>query len=211
MNLTRKQILDVMPRAIKTVDRYLPYLNAHMEECNINTRERVCHFLANIAIESDELTAVEENLRYSANGLMTTFPKYFPTLALARSYEYHPQQIANRVYANRYGNGNEASGDGWRFRGRGLIQYTFRANYREYSRWCGFDVEKDPDLLANPKGAVRSACHYFEAHKCNTMADKGGGNDVIKAIRKAVNGAIPNAALVTKYRIFYDRAKIVIR
>jgi putative chitinase len=211
MNLTRKQILDVMPRAIKTVDRYLPYLNAHMEECNINTRERVCHFLANIAIESDELTAVEENLRYSAKGLMTTFPKYFPTLALARSYEYHPQQIANRVYANRYGNGNEASGDGWRFRGRGLIQYTFRANYREYSRWCGFDVEKDPDLLANPKGAVRSACHYFEAHKCNTMADKGGGNDVIKAIRKAVNGAIPNAALVTKYRIFYDRAKIVIR
>lgn len=211
MQLTRKQILDIMPRGIKCVDRYLSYLNTHMQECGITTRERICHFLANVAIESDELTQVEENLNYSAKGLMTTFPKYFPTLALARSYEYHPQQIANRVYANRYLNGDEASGDGWRFRGRGLIQYTFRANYRDYSKWCGYDVEKEPELLAKPKGAVRSACHYFSSHKCNILADRGSGDDVIRAIRKVINGALPNAALVQRYKIYYNRAKLVIK
>ena len=163
MQITRNQVLAVMPRAIRVVDKFLPYLNTHMNECGINTRERVCHFLATIAVESAELTAVEENLNYSADGLLKTFPKYFRSSAVARSYERHPQQIANRVYANRYGNGNEASGDGWRYRGRGLIQYTFRDNYKEYAKWCGYDVERQPELLAQPKGATRSACHYYQS------------------------------------------------
>ena len=200
MNVTRNQILAIMPMARNAVDKYLPYLNTHMNECGITSRERICHFLATIAVESSELRAVEENLNYSADGLRKTFPKYFKTMAIARSYERHPQQIANRVYANRYGNGNEASGDGWRFRGRGLIQYTFRDNYKEYSKWCGYDVEKQPELLAQPKGAVRSACHYFQSRGCNELAD-GGNTD-------EVNGGTNGLAAV---KLYYQRAKQAIR
>lgn len=208
MQITRNQILAIMPMATRVVDKYLPYLNTHMAECQINTPERVCHFLATIAVESSELRAVEENLNYSAEGLRKTFGKYFKTMAVARSYERHPQQIANRVYANRYGNGNEASGDGWRFRGRGLIQYTFRSNYREYSKWCGYDVEKQPELLALPKGAARSACHYYQAHGCNELADGGGMDAVFRAIRKKVNGGTNGLEAV---KLYYQRAKKVIK
>ena len=208
MQITRQQILAIMPMARNAVDRYLPYLNTHMNECGITTRERICHFLATIAVESSELRAVEENLNYSADGLRKTFPKYFKTMAIARSYERHPQQIANRVYANRYGNGNEASGDGWRYRGRGLIQYTFRDNYKEYAKWCGYDVEKQPELLAQPKGAVRSACHYFQSRGCNELSDGGSTDEVFRAIRKKVNGGTNGLAAV---KLYYQRAKQAIR
>lgn len=208
MQITRNQILAIMPMATRVVDKYLPYLNTHMTECQINTPERVCHFLATIAVESSELRAVEENLNYSAEGLRKTFGKYFKTMAVARSYERHPQQIANRVYANRYGNGNEASGDGWRFRGRGLIQYTFRSNYREYSKWSGYDVEKQPELLALPKGAARSACHYYQSHGCNELADGGGADAIFRAIRKKVNGGTNGLEAV---KLYYQRAKKVIK
>ena len=200
-------MLAIMPKASKVVDRYLPYLNAHMKECQINTRERICHFLANVAVESRELQSVVENLNYSASGLLKTFPKYF-TSATAKAYERQPQKIANRVYANRYGNGNEASGDGWRFRGRGLFQYTFRANYQEYSRWCGYNVEANPDLMAQPKGATRSACHYYQSRGCNLLADKGGSDEVIRAIRKKINGGFNGLAEV---KVYYLRAKVVIK
>jgi putative chitinase len=147
-------------------------------------------------------------MNYSAEGLRKTFGKYFKTMAIARSYERHPQQIANRVYANRHGNGNEASGDGWRFRGRGLIQYTFRSNYREYSKWCGYNVEKQPELLAQPKGAARSACHYYQAHGCNELADGGGTDAVFRAIRKKVNGGTNGLEAV---KLYYQRAKQAIK
>ena len=208
MQITRNQILAIMPMATRAVDKYLPYLNTHMNECGITSRERICHFLATIAVESSELRAVEENLNYSADGLRKTFPKYFKTMAIARSYERHPQQIANRVYANRYGNGNEASGDGWRYRGRGLIQYTFRDNYKEYAKWCGYDVEKQPELLAQPKGAVRSACHYYQSRGCNELADGGSTDEVFRAIRKKVNGGTNGLAAV---KLYYQRAKQAIR
>ena len=187
MQITRQQILAIMPMATRAVDKYLPYLNTHMNECGITSRERICHF---------------------ADGLRKTFPKYFKTMAIARSYERHPQQIANRVYANRYGNGNEASGDGWRYRGRGLIQYTFRDNYKEYAKWCGYDVEKQPELLAQPKGAVRSACHYYQSRGCNELADGGGTDEVFRAIRKKVNGGTNGLAAV---KLYYQRAKQAIR
>jgi putative chitinase len=209
MNITRAQILAIMPNAGKVVDKYLPYLNRHMEECEINTRERVCHFLATIAVESSELRAVTENLNYSALGLLKVFPKYF-NASTAKAYERQPQKIANRVYANRYGNGNEASGDGWRFRGRGLIQYTFRDNYKEYSRWCGYNVENDPDLLTQPKGAVRSACHCFQSRGCNQLADKGGSDSVLIAIRKKINGGTNGLYGNSGVKSYYQKAKKVI-
>ena len=206
MQITRKQLLAIMPRASKVVDKYLPYLNTHMAECGINTPERIRHFLANIDVESNELQSVTENLNYSALGLLRTFPKYFNS-STAKAYERQPQKIANRVYANRYGNGNEASGDGWRYRGRGLIQYTFRSNYREYGKWCGYNVEEQPDLLSQPKGATRSACHYYQSRGCNQLADKGDSDEVIKAIRKKINGGTNGLAEV---KVYYSRAKKVI-
>ena len=177
-----------MPNAKTVADTYLPYLNKYMEECHINTPKRAAHFLAQIAHESGELQHTSENLNYSADGLLKTFPKYF-TAATAKTYARHQEKIANRVYASRMGNGNEASGDGWKFRGRGLIGYTGRSNYAAYAKWCGYDVVADPDLLSKPLGATRSACHYFEQY-CNTLADKedGKSNAMLLQITKRING-----------------------
>lgn len=194
MLVTKEQILAIMPKAKNVVNTYLSYLNKHMEECQINTPLRICHFLAQIALESGELCYKEENLNYSASGLLKTFPKYF-TKELANQYARKPEKIANRVYANRMGNGNEASGDGWKYRGRGAIQYTGKSNYQEYSKWCGFDVINKPDLLTQPKGYIRSACHYFESRKCNELADK----DNVLAIRKKINGGTNGLASVQNY------------
>lgn len=169
--------------------QYVPLINKYAAEFGCNTPRRMAYFLATIALESCELQRTEESLSYGASRLRSVFPKYFPTAAIAVQYQYHPQQIANRVYANRYGNGNEASGDGYRFRGRGLIQITFRANYRAYSdylRKTGMNVnlEETPELLAKPLGALKSALWYCNTHGCWQYADK----DDPYTFRRAVNG-----------------------
>lgn len=197
MEITRRQLLNIMPNAMSNVGKnknwYIDntpmhidvavfYLNKYMQECGINTPLRMAHFLANIAVESGELRYSEENLNYSAEGLCRTFPKRFTPVS-AKSYAHNPQKIANYVYANRNGNGTIASGDGWRYRGRGLIQYTGKSNYKEYAQWCGYDVVKQPELLAQRVGSFRSAAHYF-AKNCLASADVDAG----LAVRRKING-----------------------
>lgn len=194
MQITESQLLAIMPKAKAVFDntgitrakKFLPYINDTLKEFHIDNRERVCHYLAQIAHESNELQCVEENLNYSAEGLLRTFPSRF-NVVTAKSYARNPRKIASKVYGGRYGNGDEASQDGWKYRGRGLIQITFKSNYAAYAAYCGYDVVGKPDLLAQPKGATRSSGWYFFRHGCNELADRDNGSgSMMSAIRKVV-------------------------
>lgn len=158
-----------------------------MQKFNITTSLRLAHFLAQCSHESGNFNSIRENLNYSAKGLMATFPKYFPTEALAKQYERQPEKIGNRVYANRMGNGNEASGDGFKFRGRGYIQLTGKENYQSFGKFIGEDLVLNPDLVAT-KYALTSAGFFFNKNNLWVICDKGATNDVVTLVTKRVNG-----------------------
>ncbi|KVR89222.1 glycoside hydrolase family 19 [Burkholderia vietnamiensis] len=140
-----------------------------------------------IGVESARLSAVSENLNYSAEGLLATFPKYFSE-AEAQQYARRPPAIANRVYASRYGNGNEASGDGWRYRGRGLVQITFHDNYQLCAVALGLPLVQQPDLLTDPANAAMSAAWWWRAHGLNALADAGQFQQITRVINGGLNG-----------------------
>lgn len=164
-------------------ERYHLSLTSAMEYHQINTPLRQAHFLGQICHESLFLKSVVENLRYSASGLLRVFPKYF-TKELAQEYAYKPEKIASRVYANRYGNGDEESGDGWRYRGRGLIQITFRDNYKAVGDALDFDFINEPEKLQLVGAASYSATWFWDSRKLNQFADK----DDVKKITLRING-----------------------
>lgn len=149
----------------------------------INTAQRLAHFLAQCAHESGEFKIVQENLNYSAKGLRNTFRKYFPTDALAAAYERKPEKIANKVYANRMGNGLEASGDGFKFRGRGYIQLTGKDNYKAFDLVVPEDIIATPELVAL-KYPLLSAAWFFHKN-CLKKADLP---DAAIIVSKCVNG-----------------------
>ena len=149
---------------------------------------RAAHFFAQTAHESGGFKAFSENLNYGAKGLRGIFGKYFPTDAMARAYERKPQKIANRVYANRMGNGNEASGEGWLFRGRGALQLTGKFNFKAFSDYIGRpDVMTNPDLVATEL-AFESALWFFDRNKLWSICDQGTGEGAILALTKRING-----------------------
>ena len=150
---------------------------------------RFSHFMAQLAHESAHFTAMEENLNYSTQGLMKIFRSKFRDEAEAASYARQPEKIANRVYANRIGNGDEASGDGWRYRGRGFIQLTGRANYRSIGGRLGLDLENDPDVVAsNPVIALQVAANYWDSRNLNAVADTDDIFEVTRLINGGHNG-----------------------
>ena len=153
----------------------------------INTPLRVAHFLAQCGHESGGFRVTSENLNYSAKGLNGIFRKYFPTEASAAAYARQPQKIANKVYANRMANGNEASGDGFRFRGRGYIQLTGRDNYTQFGKAIGVDIPSNPDLVAS-KYALASAAWFWSKNGLNKLADNGASDTAVTSITKRVNG-----------------------
>lgn len=153
----------------------------------INTPLRLAHFLAQCGHESGGFRVTSENLNYSAKGLNGIFKKYFPTEAIAKQYERQPQKIANKVYANRMDNGNEASGDGYKFRGRGYIQLTGRANYTLFGKAIGEDIANNPDSVSG-KYALLSAAWFWSKNGLNKLADGGAGDAVVTSITKRVNG-----------------------
>ncbi len=154
---------------------------------NINTPLRLAHFLAQCGHESGGFKVTQENLNYSAKGLMGIFKKYFPTQSLAESYQRQPQKIANKVYANRMDNGAEASGDGYKFRGRGYIQLTGRANYTAFGKAINEDIANNPDVVSG-KYALLSAAWFWSKNGLNTLADGGASDQVVTSITKRVNG-----------------------
>lgn len=164
---------------------YLDSLNVVLPNKEINTSLRLCHFLAQIIHESGHFKYKSENLNYSAKALRSVFGKYFKTDAIANEYARKPEKIANRVYANRMGNGDEASGDGWKYRGRGLIQLTGKCNYDACGKAVGLDLLGNPDLLTeSAEASVLAACWFWNKNGLNQFADK----DDITTITKRING-----------------------
>jgi putative chitinase len=158
-----------------------------MEKFQINTPLRLAHFLAQCGHESGGFRATKENLNYSAKGLVGTFKKYFPTEAAATPYARNPQKIANKVYANRMANGDEASGDGFKFRGRGYIQLTGKANYTEFGKAINENITLNPDVVSD-KYALLSAAWFFSKNGLHKLADGGATDAVVTQITKRVNG-----------------------
>jgi putative chitinase len=181
-NNIAKALLRVGVKA-NLVQLYEVHLVKTMQEFKINNKNRQAMFLAQILHESAMLSATVENLNYSEKGLLITFKKYFDRKR-AQRYARKPQQIANYVYANRMGNGNEQSGNGWLFRGRGLIQLTGKDNYVAAGKGLGVDLLKNPDYLLTPEGAARSAGWFWNSRNLNRTADAGN----IRENTRLING-----------------------
>ena len=162
----------------------IPFIESNYK---VNTLLRLSHFLAQCGHESANFRAVKENLNYSAEGLNKTFKKYFPTLESAKDYARQPERIASKVYANRMGNGNEASKDGFKYLGRGFIQLTGKANYLEFDKSVPEDIMANPELVAT-KYPLASAAWFWNKNGLNEIADKGATDAVVKSITKRVNG-----------------------
>ena len=187
-SLSEQQLQQIMPQASSAnIDRYYQPLLSVTTSYNIDTPLRLAHFIAQIAHESGSLRYTEENLNYSASALRSVFGKYFKTDDEANAYARQPEKIANRVYANRMGNGDEASGEGWKYRGRGLIQLTGKENYSNFGKSVIQDLITNPDPLAkDPTTAVEGACWYWDNRKLNQYADQ----DDIVTITKKINGGL---------------------
>ena len=160
-----------------------------MEKFGIDNPLRLSHFLSQCAHESGNFKLVRENLNYSADGLRKIFPKYFPTIEVANKYARQPEKIANRVYANRMGNGDEASGDGWKYKGAGFVQLTGKDNYASFDKFVDDDILANPDLVAT-KYPLMSAAFFFHKNKLWDICDKGHTHDVVVAVTKRVNGGV---------------------
>ncbi len=167
---------------------YTDYWYHALEQClpdyDINTPSRVSAFLAQCMHESGNFKFLKENLNYRAESLMRVWPRYFPNIEIARQYAQKPEMIANRAYGGRMGNGDEASGDGWKFCGRGLIQLTGRNNYQAFADSIETPIDDIPEYLQTFEGAVQSACWFWENNKLNTWADQG---DMV-TLTKRING-----------------------
>jgi putative chitinase len=184
MFLTFEILRTCIPEASSdNVSHFVDPLNHACSEFDISTAQRIAAFVAQCAHESGNLKFVKENLNYSAQGLCNIFGKYF-TPDTAQGYNRNPEAIANRVYANRMGNGPEESGDGWRYRGRGLIQLTGHDNYVKCGQGLGVDLNEHPEYLETPEGAARSAGWFWNSRNLNQLADIGD----LKTMTKKING-----------------------
>lgn len=183
MQITRDQLGQIIP-GNKHLDNWLECLNTILPEYEIDSPERVAAFLAQCAHESGGFTAIKENLNYKAESLMKVFPKYFPNRELAEQYAHNQEAIANRVYGNRMGNGDEHSGDGYAYCGRGLIQLTGHDNYKAFADSLSSSMEEIIEFLQTFEGCVQSACWFWETNDLNSLADSGD----IKAMTKRING-----------------------
>lgn len=163
-----------------------PLLDAAAKGRDINTPLRVAHWLAQLHHESGGFLRLEEGLSYSAERLCEVWPLRFRSAEVAKAYARNPRALANRVYADRMGNGDAASNDGWRFRGRGYVQITGRDAYRDAAPWSGVDLLADPDRASEPAIAAKIAAGWWAAHGCNEMAD----HDNVEAITRRINGGM---------------------
>jgi len=183
MELTLDQLKQLLPKN-PYVDHWHHALSQLLPDYDINTPQRIAAFVAQCSHESGGFVALKENLNYRAVTLRKIFPKYFPTDELANAFAGKPEMIANRVYASRMGNGDEASGDGFRYCGRGLIQLTGKSNYQAFADSLEMNVEDVPDYLSTFEGAAQSACWFWESNNLNQWADKGD----ILTLTKRING-----------------------
>jgi putative chitinase len=187
-------------------DEVIAQIAETAKKFNITNNLRLAHFLAQCAHESGAFKFVSENLNYSAQGLQNTFGKYFPG-NLEESYARNPEKIASRVYADRMGNGNEASKDGWKFRGRGYIQLTGKSNYVKFTQFIGEDCVANPDLVAT-KYPLASAAFFFNNNNLWSICDRGSSDEVVTSVTKRVNGGTNGLAdRITKFKKYYALLK----
>ncbi|MFP9018703.1 glycoside hydrolase family 19 protein, partial [Pseudomonas aeruginosa] len=182
--------------------------NRGMTRCGITSLVRAAAFLAQVDHESVQVPRLGENLNSSARGLAATLPRRYPGAdgqpnALAQRLARNPRAIANNAYASRNGNGDEASGDGWRYRGRGLLQVTGRSNYRAAGAGLGQPLEQEPELLEQPEWAAISAAWWWSTHDLNELADRGEFAAITRRINGGMNGQVERLAL-------WERAKRVL-
>jgi putative chitinase len=183
MELTKEQLKQLLPKN-PYINQWHNALSQLLPDYEINTAKRIASFVAQCAHESGSFVFLTENLNYKAESLMKVFPKYFKDMATAKAYEKQPEKIANKIYADRMGNGNEASGDGWRYRGRGLIQLTGKTNYTWFAASLEISPEEAAEYTQTFEGAAQSACWFWETNKINQFADSG---DIV-TMTKRING-----------------------
>jgi len=186
MVLTKEQLKQLLPKN-PYIDYWHNALSILLPDYEINTPQRVAAFIAQCAHESGNFMVLQENLNYKWQSLRKLFPKYFPDDVIAQDYASRPNKqaaIANRIYANRMGNGSEESGDGYKYRGRGLIQLTGKHNYTWFAASLEISPDEASDYLSTFEGASQSACWFWETNKLNTWADKG---DIV-TLTKRING-----------------------
>jgi len=186
MELTLQQLKQLLPKN-PHVEHWFNALSKLLPDYGIDTAERIAAFIAQCSHESGGFTTLKENLNYRPETLRKIFPKYFPSEELARAYCSLPNKqaaIANRVYANRMGNGDEQSGDGYKYCGRGLIQLTGKDNYTWFAESLEITPEEASEFLATFEGAAQSACWFWESNNLNQWADKG---DIV-TLTKRING-----------------------
>lgn len=199
MNLSSKIPSDVFNHMTNVVTKY-----------NITNPLRLAHFMAQIAHETGNFKAVVENLNYSAESIVRVFPKYFKDangkidMVLVNKYARNPEKLGSRVYGNRMGNGNEASKEGYIFRGRGYLQVTGKVNYEAFSKFIGEDCVANPDLVAT-KYPMDSAIWFFDRNKIWTICDKGAAKEVVTSVRRIVNGGeIGLDDCISKFNMFHS-------
>lgn len=209
MKFTQDQLIQIIVGNTNADKWYTALTSATPEKKSIidryelNTVNRLAGFLAQCAHESARFTVIRENLNYRVEGLRKTFPKYFPTDAKAQEYAHKQEKIANRVYASRMGNGDEASGDGWRYSGRGLIQLTGKDNYTKFAASINIPMDKIIAYLETVGGAADSAGWYWSVNNLNKTAD---ANDII-AMTKKINGGIVG---IDDRTALYENAKKIL-
>lgn len=201
-NFTESQLAQILP-GNKSIKEWYAALCKFLPEYNINTPLRVAAFVAQCAHESANFTVLKENLNYSAGGLMKTWPTRFSNQQIADQYARQPEKIANRVYSSRMGNGVEASGDGWRYAGKGLIQLTGKENYTRFADTIDKTPEAVSDYLLTVDGAVESACWFWNDARLNPLADAG---DIVTITRR-INGGENGLADRKKH---YEHALVVL-
>jgi len=201
--ITLQQLQALMPNAGPQAETYLQPLIGAMNRSGIDTPERQAAFLAQLAHESGELRSVDENLNYSARRLTEVWPRRFPSMEAAAPYANNPEALGNYVYANRLGNGDAASGDGFRFRGAGLIQLTGRANYAE------FGLEHQPELLRQPEFAASAAAEFWDRRGLNQTANQELTRQQFDQVSRVVNGG-PHGA-DDRWRYYQRALEVIVR
>lgn len=187
VTITPQLLATGLGSRVDNVAEYVPFMNQLFPQYDVVSKLRIAHFLSQIAHESGNFSRVEENLNYSAERLIAVWPRHFDSETANRCHR-KPELIANVAYADRNGNGDEASGDGWKYRGRGLIQCTGKTNYTACGEALGVDLLDNPDILLSPEFAVASALWYWDSNNLNRYADADSVTDLTRRINGGYHG-----------------------
>jgi putative chitinase len=198
LEFTFEQFRQATESTTADAQKYYLFIKDLCKQYDLTTKLRLCAFMAQIGHESTGLAVLVENLNYSTKGLLETWPSRFKTLAQAQPYHRNPEKIANVVYSGRMGNGTEQTGEGWKYRGRGLKQLTGKNNYKALTNALNVDFVAKPELLEQPEFAVKSAMWFWSSNNCNNYADKG---DIEGLTRKINGGTVGLAERIRRYKL----------